>query len=71
MAEKYGRSIAQLCIRWVLQKGLLPLPKSVHKERIFENAKLFDFEIAEEDMRYLDSIDDCGWSGKHPDTVWF
>ncbi len=71
MAAKYGRSIAQLCIRWVLQKGLLPLPKSVHRERIEENAKLFDFEITEEDMKYLDSIDDCGWSGKHPDTVWF
>ncbi|MBE5759672.1 MAG: aldo/keto reductase [Clostridiales bacterium] len=71
MAEKYGRSMAQLCIRWVLQKGLLPLPKSVTPSRIEENAKIFDFNISAEDMAYLDSIDDCGWSGKDPDTVWF
>ena len=63
--------MAQLCIRWVLQKGLLPLPKSVTPSRIEENAKIFDFNISAEDMAYLDSIDDCGWSGKDPDTVWF
>ncbi len=71
MAEKYNRSMAQLCIRWVMQRGLLPLPKSVTPSRIEENTKLFDFEISAEDMAYLSSIDDCGWSGKHPDTVWF
>lgn len=71
MAEKYGRSMAQLCIRWVLQRGLLPLPKSVTPSRIEENAKIFDFEISAEDMAYLSAIDDCGWSGKDPDTVWF
>jgi diketogulonate reductase-like aldo/keto reductase len=52
IAQKYGVSVAQLCIRFVLQKGALPLPQSVHKERIAENARL-DFVIEEEDVRRM------------------
>ncbi|WP_407426452.1 aldo/keto reductase [Treponema sp.] len=49
LSKKYGRSIAQICIRWSLQQGCLPLPKSVHEERIIENAEVFDFELEESD----------------------
>lgn len=45
LSEKYKRSIAQICIRWSLQQGYLPLPKSVTPERIAENGRVFDFEL--------------------------
>lgn len=57
LAERYGRSVAQLSIRYVLQKGVLPLPKSVTPERIVENADL-DFEISAGDMAVLDGLTD-------------
>ena len=53
LAEKYGRSIAQLCIRWSLQRGYLPLPKSVTPERIAENARVFDFELSAADCTQI------------------
>ena len=49
LSKKYGRTIAQICIRWSLQEGAIPLPKSVHEERIIENAKVFDFELEKSD----------------------
>lgn len=55
VARKYGRSVAQVCIRYVLQKNVLPIPKSVHAEFIKENSDV-DFEISAEDMKYLDSL---------------
>ena len=58
-AKKYGVSIAQLCIRYCVEKNTLPLPKSVHKERIVANIDL-DFHIEKEDMDYLDSIGRIG-----------
>lgn len=68
LAEKYDRSVAQLCIRWNLQKGLLPLPKSVTPSRIAENANVFDFCISQEDMATIDAIKNVGFSGNDPDT---
>ena len=55
IAEKYGRSVAQVSVRYVLQKGALPLPKSTHPEFIKQNFDI-DFEIGQEDMNYLDSL---------------
>ena len=55
IAEAYGKSIPQLSIRYLLQKDILPLPKSVHEEYIADNAKV-DFEISEEDMKKLDEL---------------
>lgn len=57
LAETYGRTVAQVCLRYVFQKGVLPLPKSVTPERIVENADL-DFEIAPGDMAMLDGLAD-------------
>ncbi len=56
IAEKYGKSVAQICIRWVLQNGVLPLPKSVTPSRIEDNTKVFDFEIAAEDMQTINDM---------------
>ena len=71
IADKYGKSVAQLCIRWCLQNDVLPLPKSVTPSRIAENADGFNFEIAEMDMERINSISYFGGSGLHPDKVTF
>lgn len=60
MLEKYGKTIAQLLLRFDVQLGVVPLTKSVHRERIEENFNIFDFEIDKADMQYLKE-----WS--HPD----
>ena len=58
-AKKYGVTIAQLCIRYCIEKNTLPLPKSVHKERIEANIDV-DFHIEKDDIEYLDSIGRIG-----------
>jgi diketogulonate reductase-like aldo/keto reductase len=67
IAIKYGKSIAQVSLRWSLQKGFLPLPKSVTTSRIYENTDIFDFELTDEEMEILSSMENvCGDHG-HPD----
>lgn len=56
ISTKYGKSVAQIFIRWSLQHGCVPIPKSVHKERIEENINVFDFEISAEDMKILNTL---------------
>ena len=55
IAKKYNTSIAKICLRYCIQKNTLPLPKSVHEERIKDNLDV-DFELSNEDMEYLDSL---------------
>lgn len=69
MAEKYRVSIAQLCIRFSLQEGILPLPKSSNIERMKQNMDVFHFEISWEDMEIIKALPQIGWSGEHPDRV--
>lgn len=71
IAAKYNKSVAQLCIRWCLQNGVLPLPKSVTPSRIQENAEVFDFVISDEDMQAINAMSYCGGSGLQPDEVDF
>lgn len=56
LAQKYGRSIAQICIRWSLQRGYLPLPKSVTAERIAENTRVFDFALSDDDCEKIATL---------------
>lgn len=58
IAKKYIKTNTQILIRWSLQNGCVPLPKSVHKERIEENINVFDFELSEDDMRAIDSLNE-------------
>ncbi len=58
LAEKYEKTAAQIMIRWALQHDMVVIPKSVHRERILENADVFDFDISEEDMSRLDSLNE-------------
>ena len=71
LAAKYGRSIAQICIRWSLQMGFLPLPKSVTPSRIRENLQVFDFELSEEDVKLIAGLKGCVGYASDPDTRTF
>ncbi|RDU22354.1 aldo/keto reductase [Anaerosacchariphilus polymeriproducens] len=69
LASKYNRTVAQVCLRWNLQKGHLPIPKTVTPSRMIENSKIFEFSISPEDMKLIDELTDCGWSGFDPDHL--
>jgi diketogulonate reductase-like aldo/keto reductase len=71
LAEKYGKSIAQIVLRWDLQKGVVTIPKSVKKERILSNAALFDFELSAADVALLDQLNRNQRFGPDPDTFDF
>ena len=71
IAEKYGKSVAQVVLRWDLQKGVVTIPKSAKKERIIANADIFDFELSNEDVVSMDNLE-CGQRfGPDPDTFDF
>ena len=71
MASKYGKTIAQIVLRWDLQKGVITIPKSVRKDRIASNAALFDFELSDSDMALLDAQDRGKRFGPDPDSFDF
>lgn len=71
IAAKNQHTVAQICLRWSLQHGFLPLPKSVHENRIEENSQLFDFELSAEDMQTIDQLDGIVGYAADPDTVNF
>ena len=64
IAQKYGRSAAQIALRWQLQRGVAVIPKSLNAERIRENARIFDFELADDDMAAIDALN-TGVSGRN------
>lgn len=57
IAEKHNKSVAQVVLRWLTQRGVVAIPKSVHKERIIENINIFDFELSEEDIEEIATLD--------------
>ena len=71
LAEKYKRTIAQIVLRWDLQKGVVTIPKSSRKERIIANAQLFDFEIEDADIKVLDALERGQRFGPDPDNFDF
>ncbi|WP_435624106.1 aldo/keto reductase [Flagellimonas sp.] len=71
LAEKYGKTIAQIVLRWDLQKGVVTIPKSVKKERIISNSEIFDFELEEGDIQLLDAMDRGKRFGPDPDNFDF
>lgn len=71
IARKYGKTEAQVVLRWDLQKGVVTIPKSSNPERIKANAALFDFELSPEDMAQLDSLDKTHRFGPDPDHFDF
>ena len=69
LAQKYDKTIAQIAIRWSLQRGYLPLPKSVNPERIKENADVFGFELDEEDVLKIANLKGCVGYAADPDQI--
>ena len=71
IAEKYGKSAAQVVLRWHLQHDILVIPKSVTPSRIEENANIFDFVLSSEDMAVIDGLNRNQRFGKDPDNFHF
>lgn len=71
LTNKYNKSIAQIVLRYNLQKGIVVIPKTVHENRIKSNADIFDFELSEADISYLDSLDKGERTGPDPDNFDF
>lgn len=71
LAKKYNKSVAQVILRWNLQKGIVTIPKSAKQNRIKANADIFNFEISAEDVAFLDSLDRGERIGPDPDNFDF
>jgi 2,5-diketo-D-gluconate reductase A len=71
VAERTGRTRAQVLLRWCLQRGLLVIPKSAHRERIAENAQIFDFALSERDMADLDALDQTNGTDHALEHKWW
>ena len=71
LAEETGRTMAQIMLRWTLQRGIIVIPKSVKDYRIVENCDLYDFELSDEQMAILNSFDRSHRFGSDPDNFSF
>ncbi|MFB9768973.1 aldo/keto reductase [Lactiplantibacillus modestisalitolerans] len=71
LADRYHKTVAQVVLRWSLQHGFLPLPKSVHADRIEQNTDLFDFELSTADMQTIDGLHGVAGLAKDPDQTDF
>jgi len=71
IAERLGRTPAQVLIRWCLERGIPVLPKSTHRERIEENGQVFDFALSEEDLAALDALDRTGGTEAARERKWW
>lgn len=69
ISEKYQRSIAQICLRWCLQNGVIPITKASSRKHMIENQAVFDFEISNEDMERINSFGEMALSGMKPDQI--
>jgi diketogulonate reductase-like aldo/keto reductase len=71
VAERLGRTPAQVLLRWGLQRAGIVIPKSTHRERIAENAQVFDFELSAQDLAELDALDTTGGTDKARERKWW
>ena len=66
IAKKYNKSVAQICLRWILEHNALVIPKSSTPERIEDNFDIFDFQLNAEDIKTIDNLPQMGFSGELP-----
>ena len=69
IAATHGKSTAQVSLRWILQQGVVPLPKSVHVDRLKQNMELFDFELSNEEMQTIAALPNLGGQCKDPEVI--
>jgi diketogulonate reductase-like aldo/keto reductase len=71
IADRAGRTPAQVLLRWCVQLGLPVIPKSTHRERIEENGRIFDFELSAGDMEQLGALDETGGTDAAREEIWW
>jgi diketogulonate reductase-like aldo/keto reductase len=71
IAQNVGHTAAQVLLRWCLQRGTIVLPKSTHRERIEQNAQVFDFSLSDADMATLDALDVTGGTDRARERKWW
>jgi 2,5-diketo-D-gluconate reductase A len=71
IARRHERTAAQVLLRWCVERGIPVIPKSTHRERIAENAKLFDFQLSHEDIAELDALDRTGGTDRALERKWW
>lgn len=71
LSHKYNKTISQICIRWSLQMGFVPLPKTVNVARMKENIDIFDFQLSKEDIKKLKGIKNYCGPNPNPDKIHF
>lgn len=71
LSEKYDRTVGQICLRWSMQMGFVPLPKSVNPVRIKENSEIFDFTLDESDVNVISGLTGSCGEAPDPDNILF
>jgi 2,5-diketo-D-gluconate reductase A len=71
IAQRVGRTPAQLLLRWCVQRDLVVIPKSTHRDRIEENAQIVDFTLSDEEMAALDALDETGGTPRALERKWW
>ena len=71
IARRHGRTPAQVLLRWCIERGIPVIPKSTHRERIAENAQLFDFRLSDQDIAELDALDRTGGTDRALERKWW
>ena len=71
IADRVGRTPSQVLLRWCVQRDLVVIPKSTHRERIEENARIFDFTLSDEDVAALDALDETGGTDDAHESKWW
>ncbi len=71
IANRHGKSVAQVILRWDLQNGVITIPKSIKENRIIENSSIFDFELSSDDMEKIDGLNKNERVGPDPDNFDF
>ena len=71
LAQSHHKTPAQIVLRWDLQNGVAVIPKTVHPERMAENAAIFDFELSPAEMEEIDGLNEDRHFGPNPDTTQF
>ncbi|ODS88608.1 MAG: oxidoreductase [Chryseobacterium sp. SCN 40-13] len=69
IASRHQKSVSQIALRWIVQHGVIPLPKAASNERMNENLDIFDFALSDEEMELINNLPETGFSGERPD-LW-